>query len=345
MITGPVQMVNPESASIHMRIAILYRTTEGPWGGGNSFLRSLKKAWTAQGVEVLDQLEFGLDGVLVNSSYQGPNRRLSPRLARRLVRRGYFSALPVLLGFSRWRRGARPPFVHRLDGVFRLYGRKANDPADIDQILINQYMDWTIYQSEYCRQSFAGEGVDVSRSTVVLNGVDLELFFPTERPTAMRPIKLIAMAWSPNLHKGFPAMVQASQLPNVEVTFAGNWPKELNAGKVRVFPPLNHVEISGLLRQHHALLHMAQNDPCSNVILEGLASGLPVIYHPSGGSPELVGPCGIPGEPDLAAAVEELCDRYEELRRMVLERRASLSIDRAAREYLGVFERLDPISQ
>ena len=326
------------------RIAILYRTTEGPWGGGNSFLRSLKKAWGAQGIEVLERLESRLDAVLVNSSYLGPGRPLSPHIAERLVRSGYVGPVPAWLGFSRW-RSMRPPFVHRLDGVFRLYGRATHDPVDAAQVQINCYMDWTIYQSEYCRQSFAAEGLDVSRSTVILNGVDLERFFPAERPPAMRPIKLIAMAWSSNLRKGFPAMVQASQLPNVEVTFAGNWPKELNAGKVRVFPPLNHVELSGLLRQHHALLHMAQNDPCSNVILEGLASGLPVIYHPSGGSPELVGPCGVPGEPDLAAAVEELCDRYEELRRMVLERRASLSIDRAAREYLGVFERLEPIFQ
>ena len=92
------------------------------------------------------------------------------------------------------------------------------------------------------------------------------------------------------------------------------------------------------------MLHMAQNDPCSNAILEGMASGLPVIYHPTGGSPEIVGPCGVPGEPNLARSVEELCDRYTELRRMVLEKRPNLSIDRAAREYLGVFEQLGPVS-
>jgi hypothetical protein len=62
-----------------MRIAVLYRTTRGPWGGANAFLRSLKKAWASMGVEVLERLDSRLDGVLVNSSYLGPGRLLCLR--------------------------------------------------------------------------------------------------------------------------------------------------------------------------------------------------------------------------------------------------------------------------
>lgn len=44
-----------------------------------------------------------------------------------------------------------------------------------------------------------------------------------------------------------------------------------------------------IFKNHDILLHTKINDPCPTVVLEGLASGLPVIYSKSGGVPELVG--------------------------------------------------------
>jgi len=328
-----------------MRIAILFRITNEPWGGGNAFLRTLRKSWTSQDIEVVTRLCGRLDGVLINSSYRGKLERLYPDAVQRMVRYGLNQGWAAWLGWSRWRRrGFRPPFVHRLDGVFRLYGRPAGDPADVDQLQINRFVDWTIYQSEFCRQSFAVEGANVSRSSVIFNGVDLERFVPAEQPPDTDPLKLITVSWSPNLKKGAPDAVRASQIPGVEVTFVGNWPKGLDPKRVKVIPPQRHDVLSVLLRQHHALLHMAQNDPCSNAILEGIASGLPVIYHPSGGNPEIVGQCGVACIESLQDAVYELRDRYRDLREKTLARRPDLSIDRAAQQYLDVFQGLGKIA-
>ena len=108
--------------------------------------------------------------------------------------------------------------------------------------------------------------------------------------------------------------------------------------------PQKHSDLSQLLRQHHGFLHMAQNDPCSNALMEGLASGLPAVIHPSGGSPEIVKDCGIPGEPSLAEAVAELIDRYDELRQKVLDRREEFSIQRAASNYLEVFKTIGRVN-
>ena len=58
-------------------------------------------------------------------------------------------------------------------------------------------------------------------------------------------------------------------------------------------------EAPDLFRKAHILLHTRYNDPCPTVVLEALASGLPVVYSHSGGVPELVGPnagVGIPSE-------------------------------------------------
>lgn len=53
-----------------------------------------------------------------------------------------------------------------------------------------------------------------------------------------------------------------------------------------------------------AYLMTKHNDPCPNVVIEALASGLPVLYSASGGVPEMVGPAAGVGLP-----VEESFER------------------------------------
>jgi glycosyltransferase involved in cell wall biosynthesis len=45
----------------------------------------------------------------------------------------------------------------------------------------------------------------------------------------------------------------------------------------------------GILRRAHVLLHTKVNDPCPSLVIEAMATGLPVVYARSGGVPELVG--------------------------------------------------------
>jgi glycosyltransferase involved in cell wall biosynthesis len=50
--------------------------------------------------------------------------------------------------------------------------------------------------------------------------------------------------------------------------------------------------LPALLRSCTALLTLSENETCPNVVLEALASGLPILYRASGGTPEVVGNCG-----------------------------------------------------
>ena len=45
----------------------------------------------------------------------------------------------------------------------------------------------------------------------------------------------------------------------------------------------------GIFRRAHVLLHTKVKDPCPTLVLEAMASGLPVVYPASGGTVELVG--------------------------------------------------------
>jgi glycosyltransferase involved in cell wall biosynthesis len=87
------------------------------------------------------------------------------------------------------------------------------------------------------------------------------------------------------------------------------------------------------------LVHPAQNDPCANVIIEGLASGLPVLYHNSGGNPELASNYGVPLHDALEDCMLEIRNRYFELRERILESRKDFLIGDCAEKYLSVFEK------
>jgi glycosyltransferase involved in cell wall biosynthesis len=53
--------------------------------------------------------------------------------------------------------------------------------------------------------------------------------------------------------------------------------------------PYRRAEAPAVYRGADAYLITTHNDACPNVVLEALASGLPVLYAASGGVPELVG--------------------------------------------------------
>jgi glycosyltransferase involved in cell wall biosynthesis len=104
---------------------------------------------------------------------------------------------------------------------------------------------------------------------------------------------------------------------------------------------LNRADLAATMRACDVFLHLAQNDPCPNVVLEALASGLPILYSDSGGTPELVGDCGLPVTLDtfperLAAIVSAREALAQQARARVL---AHFTPDLAFRQYMEQIRR------
>ena len=68
-------------------------------------------------------------------------------------------------------------------------------------------------------------------------------------------------------------------------------------GHVHVLGRYTQADAPAVFRRAHVLLHTKVNDPCPSLVIEAMATGLPVVYARSGGVPELVGDEGGIGVP------------------------------------------------
>lgn len=318
-----------------MRIAIYYQITNQPFGGGNNFLRALKKYLENKGHYVTLDHNEKVDAVLLNGGYEGPGKYLSVNKIRNLRIFGSTSF------WGRFQKKKPPKLVYRLDGFAGHYARAMDNKMDRIQLAVLDLVDHVIFQSQTCQDSFAAYK-KIPNATVIFNGVDQDIF-NIEGKTywdGKETLKIFSANWSANPNKGAATVADMSEVPGVKVSFVGNWPVSIDAGKVSRKLPMPQEELAKEYKKAHIFLHASENDPCPNVVLEALSSGLPVIYHPSGGTQELVRDYGVPLQADLQATVEVMKEAYPELVRRLKHDRQQFSIDHAAEQYLRVLEKV-----
>lgn len=201
--------------------------------------------------------------------------------------------------------------------------------------------DYIVYQSLFCRDCadrFLGP-CDVP-GEVLFNPVDLHKFHPPEVPLEAAPLRLLAMG-TQNYAERVLAPIRCLKLLrdagiDGTLTIAGRlqWANAEAEVRdiidrldllpfVRLQPAFTQDEAVELYQAHHILLHPKYLDPCPTVVIEALASGLPVVGSGSGGLPEMVpDDCGVlipapvdwdalitPAPEELAAAVQKIAPR------------------------------------
>jgi glycosyltransferase involved in cell wall biosynthesis len=255
-----------------MRICI--PVADAPQGGMYSFYRNFRAYLRARGMAVTDDLAGECDVLMANSW------AIDHRLVARVKRR---------------RPGTT--VLHRVDGSATEYGREGT--ADVRQALVNLLADATVFQSSYGRAATRGRGIIGQDGPVIHNPVDIERFRPDgDRLALPGRVRLAHVAFSTNARKGSAAVYElARRRPDVTFVMVGCYD---GAPRLDNLAQLGYVEwdrLPTVLRSCHALLTLSENETCSNVVLEALASGLPVLYRASGGTPELVAECGAAMDP------------------------------------------------
>ena len=190
--------------------------------------------------------------------------------------------------------------------------------------------DHVFFQSAFCKLSadrFYGERRGPWE--ILHNPVDTERFAPGERTD--RPLTLLLGGNQYQRYRLETALetieLVRRRRPDARLVVAGALSFAVSARPgVELLGPYTQAEAPELFRRADILLHTKYNDPCPTVVLEAMASGLPVVHSASGGTPELVGDAagvGIPApldwendhppEPErLAAAVLAVAEQLPE---------------------------------
>lgn len=208
--------------------------------------------------------------------------------------------------------------------------------------------DHVFYQSEFCRRSadrFVGP--PAGSWEVLHNAVDTRVFTPAATRESGRPLTLLLGGSQDQWYRFEAAVETAAALVSrghdlrLIVTGRLRWTHDAAAaqsdaralveaarlsGRVEFTGPYPQRAAPEIFRRADILLHTKYNDPCPAVVVEALASGLPVVYSMSGGVPELVGDAGagvpaplswerdVPPHPlALADAVESLLPKLPEM--------------------------------
>ncbi len=272
-----------------MKVNILYKITDGPWGGGNQFLKGLKGYLEKAGVYEEDPEKA--DAILLNSHHS------------------FREALSIKFTFP------KKVIVHRVDGpVFLVRGKN----REIDSLIFevnSSIADGTVFQSNWSRAKCLESGMrGQGHETIILNAPDPEVFYPKEKKEARGgKTNIIATSWSANMKKGFNTYKFLDENLDFErfgMTFVGNSPFAFK--NIKHVKPVQSRDLADMLRGHDIFITASMDDPCSNSLIEALHCGLPAVALNSGGHPEIVGKGGVvfSNDKDVIGAIEAVQRDY-----------------------------------
>jgi len=314
-----------------IKLYIYYKTTDQPWGGINSFIRSLKSYIEKN---ALDEFEIvksmrKADIIFISAASAGVKKKVKINKLKRLKKK----------------YGDKVKIIHRLDGLRACYNNK-KVRSDEDQLLLADLADYIIFQSQASLKCFQKFGFNKNTYTIIHNGVD-QTVFNTENKEFYQEgkLKLLAVSWSPAVNKGFKEIAAFSEHDNIEVTFVGNWNSEFDQKKVKVLPPVQRDELVKIYKNNDVFLHPARFDSCPNVVLEAMSCGLPVLYNTTGGTPELAQGYGIALPEKLSFdeinnIIKEIKNNYSYWQQKLQKDKENFFINQAANKYLKKFKQI-----
>lgn len=256
--------------NIVMKIHIFFNFKDSPTGGGNQFLKSLKKY--LRSIQAYEEDAQLADVVLFNSHQQlGEVAKTKLKYPDKL-------------------------FVHRIDGPMKLYNR-LTDKRDNIVYLANKYLaEATVFQSAWSQQKNLDLGLSKNLFETVISNAPDPLIFNSDGKTDFsteRKIRLIATSWSKNWNKGFESYQWLDRhlgFEKYEMVFVGRSPVEFK--NIKHIQTLTSQEVAKKLKENYIFIFASPIEACSNSLLEALHCGLPAIAAAGSSNPEVVGEGG-----------------------------------------------------
>jgi len=254
------------------------------------------------------------------------------------------SALPKhSIELVHWAKRQGVKFVLNQNGVGYPAWTSSYHEINAELLALTQQADLVVYQSKFCFDA-AEKFVSAPdrRSIILPNCVDIDLFHPEINQNRAIIRLLVSGTHYQKERVTLPLVVLNHLLKrghNAVLSIAGRlaWDDgERDVGNlIRKYNLQSKVELTGpytnkvapqIYSSSSIFLHLKYKDPCPNVVIEALASGLPIVASNSGGLPELVGDDGgilvdvaddwnqmhYPSIEPLVGAVEAIIYRHQE---------------------------------
>lgn len=245
-----------------MKLFLDYTVITHGWGGINSFFKNFFSECSSSYVNTITLVKdyHTADVILFGANTRGEREQIS---IKDVAKYGRSKAI----------------VVHRMDGL-----RKGFD--DFVKSTMG-YVDGYVFQSENCKEDYS---FIKNKSTIICNGVNGGIFVPRQdlwnRDTKL---KFLMSSWSTSVDKGFREFAHLSSFEDIECSFVGRWNSTVTPNNVRFLPAVPNDMLPSIYRKYDVLVFPSRRDACSNVVLEALASGLPVIYYKNSGVDDIVG--------------------------------------------------------
>lgn len=277
-----------------IKISILQKLKEGPWGGGNQFLKAVRDEFIKRGV--YEENPEKADVILFNSFPSGEEHLFN--YARKLKLWGKI-------------------LIHRIDGPVFFVRQK---DLEIDKLIYrfnDFFADGTVFQSNWSKQGNIKLGIKRNKfEKVITNAPNPDIFNRGNKIgfSKERKIKIICTSWSANIRKGFKIYEYLDEnldFSKYEMVFCGNSPMRFK--NIAILDPLPTDELARELKKSDIFITASQSDACPNSLIEALHCGLPAVAINDGGHPEIVKHGGVlfKGNEDVIQAIDKLADNYD----------------------------------
>ena len=262
-----------------MKIYFEYKFESGPWGGGNQFLKALYK-------------ELYLDNLITTKAEDADCILFN-------AHQNFQKVVELKNNFS------DKVFVHRMDGLYKLYNEPTDQRQDLSIALNTEIADLTIFQTQWALNEYVKEGFDSKRPhAVIVNAPNCDIFKRPKSKCYYKKTRLVCTSWSINKNKGFDYYKYLDDnldFSKYSFTYIGNDPG-IEFKNIRKVGPFDSERLSKELVNHDIFITASKYECCSNSLLEAMSCGLPAIGLNSGGTPELINKGG------------ELFDNQEDLK-------------------------------
>ena len=262
---------------IYMKVSIGSKIVEGPWGGGNLFVKNLSNYLLNLGHKVIyDLSEPDIDLILLTD----------PRSRRESS--STFNHIEINL----YKKHINPN-VAVVQRINECDERKNTNNINNFYLHASRCADKVVFVSDWLKNIYTTLGMKIDKTKVIMSGSNRKVFKNYNNKLNNNKVNIVTHHWSSHKNKGFESYELLDKLlldPHwkdvIHFTYIGNASDEYLLKNSTIIEPLSGTNLGKKLSENDIYLTGSINEPSGNHHIEAALCGLPILYLNSGGIPE-----------------------------------------------------------